>query len=261
MTGQPPKKPEKTILETVNHFLTSHPELVAPVQTIVSEKWGRHPYDVNFIYELNKSLLAKSEAQLRQDIFVLHHLGFKRDGFFVEFGAASGRALSNTYLLEKEFNWSGIVAEPARHWHEMLAANRSCHIETACVWHTSGERLMFLEVANPELSSIDHFADADSHAKDRREGHNYEVETISLMDLLEKYDAPKRIDYLSVDTEGSEFEILQAFDFGRYDIEVITVEHNFTAQRDELYRLLTSNGYVRTLEHISRFDDWYIKRT
>ena len=64
--------------------------------------------------------LKKSKSQLRQDLFVLSQLNFKTNGFFVEFGATNGVDLSNTYLMEKEFGWSGILAEPARGWHKDL---------------------------------------------------------------------------------------------------------------------------------------------
>ena len=60
-------------------------------------------------------MLPRSRSQLRQDIFVLCTLDFKRNGFFVEFGATNGVDLSNSYLLETEFNWTGILAEPAPH--------------------------------------------------------------------------------------------------------------------------------------------------
>ena len=78
------------------------------------------------------------------------------------------------------------------------------------------------------------------------------------MDLLKKYNAPKEIDYLSIDTEGSEFEILNAFDFDAYKIKVITCEHNFTPMREEIYKLLGSKGYVRKYQEFSQFDDWYV---
>src|SRR5271165_3354934 len=75
-------------------------------------------------------LLPSSRSQLGQDLFVLSELKFKRNGFFCEFGAASGVDYSNTFLLEKEFGWGGILAEPARRWHKSLRDNRNCTIET-----------------------------------------------------------------------------------------------------------------------------------
>src|SRR3990167_7150651 len=67
--------------------------------------------------------LRKSKSQHRQDLFVLSQLNFKRNGYFVEFGATNGIDLSNTYLLEKEFGWAGILAEPAKCWHKDLKKN------------------------------------------------------------------------------------------------------------------------------------------
>jgi hypothetical protein len=78
------------------------------------------------------------------------------------------------------------------------------------------------------------------------------------MDLLTKYDAPQVIDYLSIDTEGSELDILSNFDFDYYKFKVITVEHNFTEQREKINQLLTSKGYKQVLREISAFDDWYV---
>ena len=61
----------------------------------------------------NKGLNIKNtKSQINQDIFVLYTLNWKRNGFFVEFGATDGMDLSNTYLLEKDFGWRGILSEP-----------------------------------------------------------------------------------------------------------------------------------------------------
>ena len=200
----------------------------------------------------------ESKAQLGQDLFALSETDLKSNGFFVEFGATNGFELSNTYMLEKRFGWSGILAEPAKVWHTDIQNNRTAYIETNCVWTESNLKLEFNETRYPEVSTIDTFTKSDSHLNSRRNGKKYQVTTISLNDLLAKYNAPYSIDYLSIDTEGSELEILQAFDFSKHQISVITVEHNFTQQREQIYQLLTSKGYTRKLEHISQFDDWYV---
>ena len=202
--------------------------------------------------------LKFSKSQLRQDLFVLGELGFKKGGFFVEFGATDGIALSNSFLLETRFGWNGILAEPAKKFHRDLANNRSVNIETDCVWKATGEKLIFNEVQNSELSTIASFSNSDHHAKPRNDGERYEVNTISLDDLLEKFDAPKFIDYLSIDTEGSEFEILNSFNFNKYKFKVITVEHNFNSNRNHLYDLLINNGYKRKFVECSSWDDWYV---
>lgn len=204
-------------------------------------------------------LLPHSQSQLRQDLFVLSELGFKRGGFFVEFGAASGKELSNTWLLEKQFGWDGILAEPAKCWHRRLAANRSCTIEGRCVWKATGHSLDFAEATEAEISTLAAFQDGDQHAGARRSSRHYKVGTVSLNDLMSEHRAPAAPDYLSIDTEGSEFEILQAFDFERHPFKVITCEHNFTPAREKISALLAAAGYVRKHEDISCFDDWYVR--
>jgi len=222
--------------------------------------------DLKFLLEQPESyaplllrLLKKSKSQFRQDLFVVAESQAKSNGFFVEFGATNGVDLSNTHLLEKEFGWSGILAEPARIWHQDLANSRSCHIERKCVWSASGSTVIFNEASYPELSTISSFSSSDQYSGTRRFGKTYEVETISLTDLLEKYAAPKKIDYLSIDTEGSEFEILSTFDFEKYEFGVITCEHNFTPIRDSVHDLLVSKGYVRKFQELSQHDDWFVR--
>ncbi len=65
---------------------------------------------------------------------------------------------------------------------------------------------------------------------------------------------------MSVDTEGSEYEILSHFDFSQYQINLISVEHNDSENRDQLRALLGQKGYFRVFEEFSEFDDWYVHR-
>ena len=206
-------------------------------------------------------LLENSTSQLRQDLVILSLLKFKRDGFFVEFGATDGHDLSNTYLLEKQFGWEGILVEPARVYHSDLSKNRSCHIDFRCVAGGTGEQVEFVESRDSALSTMKDYVDSDLHKEVRiKEAKcTYKVETISLADLLRHWRAPTTIDYLSIDTEGSELDILQEFDFDTYEISTITCEHNYTENRDKLYDLLVANGYTRILADISMFDDWYVR--
>ncbi len=201
---------------------------------------------------------ALSKSQIKQDLFVLSELNFKKDGFFVEFGATDGVSFSNSFLLEKEFGWNGILAEPGKCWHDDLFRNRNAFIEKDCVWSETDKELIFNEVEKSSLSTIVGFGEDDNHSTSRTKGKKYKVKTISLLNLLEKYNAPQIIDYLSIDTEGSEFTILQNFDFNKYAFRTITVEHNYSPLRQKIYDLLTSKGYKRVNEQFSLFDDWYI---
>lgn len=203
----------------------------------------------------------QSFSQIGQDLFVLHVLNEKRGGYFVEFGATDGVSLSNTCLLERQFGWKGICAEPSRRWHPELRVNRACAIDTRCVWSSSGESLGFSEYEDGEYSKLSSFAGTDGHAAHRKLARHYDVETVTLTDLLASHGAPTDIDYLSIDTEGSELEILAAHDFDRYRFRVITVEHNgLRERRRKIARLLLMQGYRRCMPALSLWDDWYVSR-
>ena len=203
-------------------------------------------------------LLEVSNSQLRQDLLVLAALGFVTGGFFVEIGAGHHRRLSNTALLEQRFGWDGILVEPASVWHDGLRRHRRARLDTRCVWSRSGETLVFRQTPTAELSTVAGLADRDFHAEQRRDGLEYEVTSVTLDDLLDEHGAPERIDYLSIDTEGAEHEILAAHDFGRRRFSVLTCEHNQAPWRSDVRALLEGHGYVRVLPDVSRFDDWYV---
>lgn len=235
---------------------------------------------VNLIYAIQEGqnvLLKKSEelefvghclvnandtvAQNYQDIFALYATKYKSDGYFVEFGATDGKTISNTYLLEKKHGWFGILAEPNPVWHNDLVKNRTCNISKKCVYSVSGKEIDFIASDAADISGIKEFASKDEHSENRNKGKMITVPTISLIDLLDEYNAPTVIDYLSVDTEGSEYHILEAFfQTKKYDVRNITVEHNYIKEdRENIFNLLARNGYRRRFPMFSRCDDFYSK--
>jgi FkbM family methyltransferase len=195
-------------------------------------------------------------SQLGQDDWILNLID-KPKGYFVEFGATDGVEKSNTLLLEQQ-GWSGIVAEPAKMWHESLLKNRTCHIDLSCVSITTGDTVKFTEAG--EYSTISAYIKSDHHSGNRQTNNEYEVPTITLQDLLDKYNAPTVIDYLSIDTEGSELDILENyFQSATRTITAITVEHNYTPAKDSIHKLLTGLGYSQFDPTQTRWDSWYHK--
>lgn len=199
------------------------------------------------------------QSQLGQDVMVDMLLG-GRSGFFVEFGALDGLNLSNTQFLEASRKWTGILAEPARGCHDALRSNRpNACIDTRCVWSTSGQRMEFVETEEVHFSTLAEFVSADAHSSKREtDAGKYDVETVSLNQLLRENKCPKRFDFLSVDTEGSEFDILAAADFDEFHPRIIAVEHNYQPIRQDIYSLLTKRGYQRVMTDLSWWDDWYV---
>jgi hypothetical protein len=117
--------------------------------------------------------LTNSKSQNFQDLFVLSQLGIKRNGYFVEFGASNGIDLSNTFLLEYQFEWSGILAEPAKYWSEALRKNRpNAIVEELCVRKVSDLHLPFNETTIEEHSTLDVFSESDLHGNERQGGKN-----------------------------------------------------------------------------------------
>jgi len=154
----------------------------------------------------------------------LSELNLKKGGYFVEIGAGGGNKFSNTWLLEKKFNFKGIAVEPCKKFKKEIK-RRNCIINFNAIYSTSNKHLEFLETKNnPFLSGLRIFTKYNMH--ERQILKTYKVNTITLMDLLKKYKAPNIIDYLSIDIEGGEFDALKNFNFNEFVFKVITIEHN-----------------------------------
>jgi FkbM family methyltransferase len=203
--------------------------------------------------------LTESRSDLLQDLWALYETDSLQGGVFVEFGAADGLSNSNSHMLETRYGWRGLLAKPARSWRGELAGNRRCIIDHRCVTDRSGDQVLFRDCAERPLSTIDAYRRADRFGGKRGRAQRYAVETVSLNDLLDQHGL-REVDYLSVDTEGSELMILSAFDFARFRPRLITVEHGYEPRRRAgLHDLLSRQGYRRKYEALSQIDDWYVR--
>lgn len=209
-----------------------------------------------------------SKSQLNQDINVVTHYKDKQNGYFIEIGASDGISLSNTYILEKNYGWTGICVEPIPTEFLKLQQNRSCLCYDYAIYSTSNLLLPFavknFSMCSGLVNTLDNELVINDVIYNRSVNHDLNqiinVKTISFSDLLIKSDAPKFIEYLSIDTEGSELEILSSIDFNTYKFGMIDIEHNFVEpRRSKIRELLEKNNYIYNKEN--QFDDNYIYKT
>jgi hypothetical protein len=218
-------------------------------------------FSQEFTYNQFLNLKNDSYSSKFEDLITAHILNFQKNGFFVEIGAGDGVAGSNTLLFEKFFEWTGLLVEPAKSFHSRLFTNRpQSLISTNPIFKKSGDDVNFQETTIPTLSTFIEFLDKDKNAKNRKIKTSYKLKTLSLDDLFLFFDVPKIIDFLSIDTEGSEFLILQSFNFNNYKIRVICVEHNYTENRDKIFNLLISNEFERKYAQVSGINDFYVNK-
>lgn len=171
--------------------------------------------------------IQRNYSQCHQDLFVLSMLDGKRNGTYFEIGANDPINISNTYLLEKSFDWKGLSIDIVENQHYKLVRKNGYLVADAL-------RTNYLE-------------------------------------LFEKYEFPKQIDYLSVDIEPSinTFTALKKLPHKDYRFSVITFEHDYYSGDPynvlpESREFLKSLGYKLVGTNLScegtdyPYEDWYV---
>ena len=158
----------------------------------------------------------------------------KKNGFFVEIGAFDGIQGSNCYHFEKFLNWDGIALEPSRIQFEKLKKNRKCKILNEAVSHEIKE-VEFVEVIEglTQMSGInDNFYQRNMKIITKNE--RSKTQSINLKTITFEQAVPKNtdIDYLSIDIEGGEIDLLNSINFNDNDIKVISLENNIPAEQN-----------------------------
>lgn len=183
-------------------------------------------------------------SQSGQDKWVVNYFAEKcgspiTGGFFVDVGAYDGRMMSNTMLLETEYMWDGICYEPDPEVFELLCNRRRCTCVNKAVSDAPGEALF-------QINHDRTWSGLVGYARELQHKPVLDTITVPVVRLADEFAERgiDSIDYLSIDAEGADLNVLQGIDFDAVDIGVITVEVN-KADADTIHSLLTRHGYTK----------------
>lgn len=160
------------------------------------------------------------------------------NGFYVEIGALDGVVNSQSFIFEKELKWDGIVVEPNPLWHENLEIYRKCKISKEAISDKNGEELFECR----EMAAFSGLISSKDVHRISNINEEIKVKTITLLDLLDKNNAPDEINWISVDVEGGEYDILNHYfeNNFKYKINLINVETNYF---DKISLLFSNQNY------------------
>lgn len=192
----------------------------------------------------------KSFSQFGEDLLVWKHFAYKRDGFFVEVGANDPENLSQTLLLERH-GWQGVLVEPQSTCCERLrsARPRSQVFQVACGSPGQcGMAMLQLSDAGSRL--------AGARASELPLGGLEQVRVMTLNQILEQTGNP-RLDFVSIDVEGFELDVLRGFDLEQHKPSLLLVEDNLP-NRLKVHHYLKRHGY--RLVKRTGCNNWYVPR-
>lgn len=198
------------------------------------------------------------KSQYEQDKTLLSLLGERPPGFFVEIGAGNGVDLSNSYYFEKVLGWKGLLIEPNPYSYQDLIKSRNCLTSDKLCGEIEDVEVEFL-IAGPVSGVI---CDPMGYWVQKNINNpRIKLKTYLLGKVLKEFDCPKRMDFLSLDVEGQEVNILKTFPFEEYIFDFICVEHNSCwdgpDHRINITNILIKNGYSLAVE--GAIDDFFRK--
>lgn len=196
--------------------------------------------------------IMKFYSQYKQDEFIYNNFfkNKKEPGFFLEIGADDGVRFSNCKFLEDHLKWTGIAIEARQEAYNKLVNNRKCTCLHSILSDVE-ENTQFLDIKGYGLGLSGLINKYDPRhvkriAKEVKNPNNkgqkiIDIKTKKLNTILDKYEV-KHIDYLSIDTEGSELDILKTLDFNKYYIDIVTIEDNYKDKK--IMDFFTSRNYT-----------------
>ena len=218
--------------------------------------------------------MNNSKSQIQQDLIIDQQIfKGKSNGVFVEVGALDGFGASNTWFFEMERNWSGLLIEPNPvEFNKRNQHPRPNSIFENCAISDVEMDINFLSIEGPcnVLSGIMEFYNSQHLERIDRELEMYSnhpeghelysrkeqipMKAVRLESLFSKHNITK-IDFISIDVEGAELQVLNSINFDKVDINVFMIENNYGLEKETEF--LSSKGY-KLLGNI-QWDSVFIK--
>lgn len=177
----------------------------------------------------------------------------KQDGVFIEMGAADGILGSNTYRLERDFGWDGILIEPIKEYCDQISKYRKAsHVFNICIGETEGSvEFTRIEGYSKLLSGI-----SDQYPSEHKDRINREVQSMGQKIHVDMVPCKKlitvlnecgvsHIDYLSVDVEGGEMSVLKSLCMEQHSIRPVLIGCENNYRSSEVNDYLNTFGYVK----------------
>lgn len=197
----------------------------------------------------NKSFSQNYEDLIAAYLLNKYKFQYPIEKFFVEIGAFDGITYSTTKYFEDSFNFNGIAIEASPGNYEKLKKNRKCVVLNYAVDCVSGEPKKL-----KEDGVYSKFVESEE------ESNFTKVMTKSVLEIFEEFNCPLNIDFVSIDTEGNEYEILKGIDLEKYNIKILCIETNFDIEKSKVIKThLSKYGYQKVLNNKFDFNSWFIR--
>ena len=222
-------------------ILLNMQEKVNRVEYLIDSLWLSNLQNETFCGQLGQDALAYS---------ILHK---KKRGFFVDIGAHDGVNINNSYLFER-LGWNGFCVEANPKTFEELKKNRKCDTYNLAIF-SKNIGTTTLVASDSECSALDTLElNLTQHHKDRLDElgqtKTFSVQTATFNEVMQNYPNIFHIDFMTLDVEGGEMEVLKGIDFDKYSFSVMTIEHNYTESKEEqIIDFLHTKGYRVLLQN------------
>lgn len=211
---------------------------------------------INYLSLLKKRLRLKKESYSFGTVDLLVNYFFKNkfNGFYVDVGCQNPISNNNTYLLHKNKGWKGINVDLDPENIKVFNLARPDDINVNDALSSSIKEMdLYYYHKKSAINTI------SKEIADRQKAKVKQIKKISTttLDLILEKHSIKKIDYLSIDVEGHEFEVLNGFNIKKYNPDLVSIEYlNINAIKFEfhynniddvmnsnLYKYFVSNNY------------------